>query len=128
MTLRPVHYVRLYADDHGVSHFDDAELGLSEVEYAPPAPPYLVSEREVATGVVMTTLPTGWFGDWHPSPRLQWWFQLSGELEVEAGDGEVRRLGPGAIVRVEDTAGQGHRTRVVGDQSVQAVYVHLTGP
>jgi quercetin dioxygenase-like cupin family protein len=118
-------YVRLHADADGVSHFEDAEVALSESAYAPPAPPYFVSDREGASGVVMTMLPPGWFGDWHPSPRLQWWFQLSGELEVETGDGEKRRLGAGAIVRVEDTTGRGHTTRVIGDEPVRAVYVHL---
>ena len=120
-----MNYVRLYADADGVSHFEDAAVALAESAYAPPAPPYFISAREDATGVVMTTLPAGWFGDWHPSPRLQWWFQLSGELEVEVGDGEKRRLGPGAIVRVEDTTGRGHTTRVIGDEPVLAVYVHL---
>ncbi len=118
-------YIRLYADAEGISHFEDAEVVLTESAYAPPAPPFFVSTREAATGLAMTTLPAGWFGDWHPSPRLQWWFQLSGELEVEAGDGEKLRLGPGSIVRVEDTTGRGHTTRVIGDASVHAVYVHL---
>jgi quercetin dioxygenase-like cupin family protein len=120
-------YNRLYADADGVSHFEDADVTLGEVAYAPPAPAFFVSATEVATGVAMTTLPAGWFGDWHPSPRLQWWFQLAGELEVEVGDGEKRRLGPGDIVRVEDTTGRGHTTRVIGDQPVRAVYVHLPG-
>ena len=120
-----MNFVRLYVDSDGISHFRDAAVDLSEVPYAPPAPPYLVSAREDATGVVMTMLPARWFGDWHPSPRLQWWFQLSGELEVEVGDGEKRRLGPGSIVRVEDTTGRGHTTRVIGDAPVLAVYVHL---
>ena len=120
-----MNFVRLYADAEGVSHFEDADLALTESAYAPPAPPYFVSAREDATGVVMTTLPVGWFGDWHPTPRLQWWFQLSGELEVEVGDGEKRSLGPGSIVRVEDTTGHGHTTRVIGVAPVLAVYVHL---
>ena len=118
-------FIRLYADSAGVSHFEDAEVSLNELPYAPPAPPYFVSPREGASGLVMAMLPAGWFGDWHPSPRLQWWFQLSGQLEVGTGDGEKRRLGPGAIVRVEDTTGGGHTTRVLGNEPVHAVYVHL---
>jgi quercetin dioxygenase-like cupin family protein len=120
-----MNFVRLYADAEGISHFKDAEVVLTESAYAPPAPPFFVSTGEAATGLAMTTLPAGWFGDWHPSPRLQWWFQLSGELEVETGDGEKRRLGAGSIVRVEDTTGRGHTTRVIGDAPVHAVYVHL---
>ncbi|HEX5140579.1 MAG TPA: cupin domain-containing protein [Dehalococcoidia bacterium] len=120
-----MHYTRLYTGSDGLSHFGDAEVPLSEAAYAPPAPPYFVSSQEPASAVVMTALPPGWFGDWHPSPVLQWWFQLSGELEVQTGDGETRRFVAGSIVRVEDTTGRGHTTRVIGAETVRAVYVHL---
>ena len=118
-------YTRLYAGADGVSHFEDCDAVLTEAAYAPPAPPFSVSTPETALAVMMTVLPAGWSGDWHPSPRLQWWFQLAGELEVETGDGEKRRFVAGSIVRVEDTNGPGHRTRVAGDAEVRAVYVHL---
>jgi len=32
------------------------------------------------------------------------------------GDGTVTRLGPGDVLLAEDLTGQGHITRVVGDQ------------
>jgi quercetin dioxygenase-like cupin family protein len=118
-------YTRIYADLDGASHFADGTVDLQEVAYAPPAPPYFVSSPEDASAVVMTTIPPGWVGDWHPSPLLQWWFQLGGELEVEVSDGEKRRFVAGSIVRVEDTTGTGHVTRVVGDGPVHAVYVQL---
>jgi hypothetical protein len=120
-----MHYTRLYADRDGVSHFADAEFALAEKSYAPPAPPFSVSQTEAANGVAVTELPPGWVGDWHPTPKLQWWFQLAGEIEVEAGDGEKRRFTSGSIVRVEDTTGRGHVTRVLGAHHVRAVYVHL---
>ena len=53
--------------------------------------------------------------------------QPRGYLEVEVADGEVRRLGPGDIVLVEDLAGTGHITRVVGDGPSTGVFVHLAG-
>jgi hypothetical protein len=120
-----VHYTRIFADADGESHFEDVEVRLSGSAYAPPAPPYFVSQQTPASGVVMTMLPSGWHGDWHPSPRLQWWFQLSGELDVRTSDGDSRRFGPGAIVRVEDTGGRGHTTTVLGSEAVRAVYVHI---
>jgi hypothetical protein len=120
-----VRYTRLYASPDGESHFEELDVDLAEVPYAPPAPPYFVSEATPATGVVMTTLPPGWFGDWHPSPRLQWWFQLGGELAVHTSDGDSRLFGPGSIVRVEDTTGRGHTTRVTSAEPVLAVYVHI---
>ena len=120
-----MHYTRLYADEEGVSHFADGDISLNETAYAPPAPPYLLSDLEAAKAVAVTEIPAGWVGDWHPSPRLQWWFQLSGEVEVEVGDGEKRRFRAGDIVRVEDTKGRGHITRVVSAEAVRAVYVQL---
>ena len=51
--------------------------------------------------------------------------QIAGELEVEAGDGERRRFGPGSVVLLEDVSGKGHFTRVVGHGSAGGVFVQL---
>jgi len=40
-------------------------------------------------------------------------------------DGTVRRSGPGAVALLEDTTGQGHITRVIGDEAVEALVVPL---
>ena len=66
-----------------------------------------------------------WYGDWHPAPRRQFLVYIAGEMEAEASDGEVRRLGPGSIALVEDTTGKGHRSRVVGATEVINVIVQL---
>ena len=118
-------YTRLYSDRVGESHFEDVEVELREAAYAPPAPTFSVSDATPASAVVMTSLPCGWYGDWHPTPRLQWWLQLGGELEVATSDGETRRFVAGSMVRVEDTTGRGHTTRVISDEDVVAVYVHI---
>jgi hypothetical protein len=31
------------------------------------------------------------------------------------------------VVRLEDTTGRGHTTRVIGDEDVVAVYAHIPG-
>jgi hypothetical protein len=41
---------------------------------------------------------------------------LSGETEIEIGDGTKRRFGPGDILLADDTSGQGHISRDVGAQ------------
>ena len=48
--------------------------------------------------------------------RRQYSIALSGSAEIEVGDGTVARVGPGDVVLAEDLTGQGHVTRVVGDQ------------
>ena len=118
-------HVRLYADAAGASHFDDRELALASVDFAPPAPPLDVSAPEAASRFLFLSAPVGWAGEWHPVPRRQWMLYLAGEIEVEASNGEVRRFGPGSVTLVEDTTGTGHRSRVVGDAAALLAVVQL---
>ena len=121
----PLHYVRIYSDSNGQSHFGEVEATFQLVDYAPPAPPISVSEDLGAEGVSFISSPSGWFGDWHPAPRRQFTFMLAGELEAEVSDGEVRIFKPGDIVLVEDTTGQGHISRVVSKERVYLAVVPL---
>jgi len=122
-----VNYVRISADESGDTHFDDAAIGLTLAGFAPPAPPLLLSEVMPATGCIFISFPVGWVGEWHPSPRSQWFLFLAGEVEAETGDGERRRFGAGSAVLLEDTLGKGHRSWTVGDTDALAVAVQLPG-
>jgi hypothetical protein len=119
--------VRIFSDTAGESHFDDVEIELVETSYAPPAPPFFVSLPFPSTSTLFASMSPGWFGDWHPTPRRQFWLQFSGLLEVEVSDGAKRQLGPGSVGLVEDIAGRGHRTRVLGDSAVTGVFTQLAG-
>ena len=118
-------YTRIYADANGESHFEDVEIQFQQVDFAPPAPPVNLSPFSPATQYGLFAVSTDWYGDWHPTPQRQIFFSLSGEVEVEVGDGEVRRFGPGSITLLEDTTGKGHRTRVVGMDDVLLAVVQL---
>lgn len=120
-----VKIIRIWTDDAGISHFEDVEIELESVDYAPPAPPLDVSAPIPAERALLFEFPAGWFGDWHPSPRRQLYFNLGGRLEVEVGDGEVRQIGPGDVVLLEDLTGAGHVTRVMGEEHSTGVFVHL---
>jgi hypothetical protein len=117
--------VRLYADAKGESHFADEEMALNSVNFAPPAPPVDVSAFTPAKHFVLLQTAPGWFGDWHPTQYRQFFFFLSGEVDVQASDGDVRRFGPGSVVLVEDTTGKGHTTRVATDGPWIAAVVQL---
>ncbi len=117
--------VHLYADRQGESHFTDMDHDQTEVGYAPPAPPFLMSQTYPASAVVLATLPVGWWGDWHPTPVRQLFLQHSGVLDVAVSDGESRRMEAGAVVLLEDVIGKGHTTRVVGDEPVECTFVRL---
>lgn len=118
-------YVRLYTDRAGESHFEDVEVILSLVNFAPPAPPIQVSAFTPATQFGFLSSPPGWYGDWHPTPQRQIIFYLAGEIEAEVSDGEIRHFGPGSVTLVEDTTGKGHRSRVVGSDDVVLAVVQL---
>ncbi|MCA1646650.1 MAG: cupin domain-containing protein [Chloroflexi bacterium] len=118
-------YVRVYAEATGESHFEDLEMALTPVDFAPPAPPINVSAFAPAAAYGFLSSPPGWDGGWHPTPARQILFYLSGEIEAEASDGEVRRFGPGSVTLVEDTSGKGHTSRVVGDTDVLLAVVQL---
>jgi hypothetical protein len=117
-------YVRLYADETGNSHIQsDLRVPVTQTNFVPPAPAIFVSAVEPASGYAFLIVPPGYFGDWHPSPKRQWILFLSGRMEFEVGNGE-RYLGqPGAAILLEDTAGQGHRSRVLGDEPAIMVAV-----
>ena len=117
--------VRIHSDSEGHSHFEDIDVGLQSVAYAPPAPAVDVSQPLDASRTVLCRVPAGWYGDWHPTPRRQLYFHLSGRLEVHVADGETRHFEAGDIVLVEDVAGSGHTTRVIGDGPATGAFVHL---
>ncbi len=64
-------------------------------------------------------------GPFHPAPKRQFGVLIEGELEVTAGDGEVRTFKAGEVRFLEDTFGKGHQTKVVGDRDVLNAIVQL---
>lgn len=65
--------------------------------------------------------------DWHRGSTAGLSIVISGAWEIEAGDGQKRRLGTGSILAVLDTTGQGHRSRVLGDEPCVVLGVALEG-
>jgi len=112
-------------DADGETHFAEAEVDLPSTAFAPPALPFNVSAPIAAAQFVFVTLRVGWIGDWHPAPRVQYWLQFTGQVEVGVSDGETRRFGPGEVVLLEDVDCKGHSTRVIGDVEVRAAFVQV---
>ena len=108
-------YVRVYTGDDGKSHIED---------FDPPFEPFVDVEgaygdgtpMENATGITIRRGAPGYFLDYHTAPRRQYTVTLSGEVEIATGDGTVRRCGPGDVLLAEDLTGEGHTTRVVGQE------------
>jgi quercetin dioxygenase-like cupin family protein len=118
-------YAIVYTDSIGESHFRDAEISLHSVNFAPPAPPVMLSEYLDVGKMVFFSIPAGWFGDWHPTPKKQFFCCLQGQAEIVVGDGETRCFRAGDVFFLEDTSGRGHTTRVISSDAFVAVVVQL---
>jgi len=112
-------YVRIFADEKGVSRFEDCHSDLALGYAVPPAEPLFSGEFAKAGRCFWIGAPPSWDGHApHPVPRRQIFVTVSGEYEVSVGDGTTRRFPPGAVLVLEDTTGMGHSTRVVSTQEV----------
>ncbi|MHB8574198.1 MAG: cupin domain-containing protein [Dehalococcoidia bacterium] len=125
-----MHYLRLYTTPDGESHFDDSEV-TTAVSAGPDIGAALRSDPIAATAVLFVDNPVpgdeaaGEWLAWHATAGRGFMVRLTGELEVQASDGEIRRLGPGSVLLGEDTAGRGHRARRLGSVAIQNVWITL---
>jgi hypothetical protein len=106
---------RVYSGSDGQSHIAEMSLAMKpfvDIEGAHGE----TTEIQSVTGIAFRVAPPGHVLGWHCAPRRQYSIALSGSAEIEVGDGTVARIGPGDVVLAEDLTGQGHVTRVVGDQ------------
>src|SRR5450631_1749234 len=75
-------------------------------------PPLRLTETLAATGCNICRVPAGMgVVDWHNPPRRELVIWLTGEVEFETSDGDIRRLAAGSIVLAEDRTGKGHISR-----------------
>ena len=119
-------YVRLFADQLGESHFEDVDVDLVPIDFAPPAAPLHVAGLFQAEKCGFVGAYPDWQGQTpHPSPRRQLFCNLRGEYEVTASDGVIRRFPAGSVLLLEDTTGKGHSTRLIGDEDALLVSVTL---
>ena len=116
-----MHYFRVYTDADGETHFEDIDVALVESRGGSS-----LSALYPATGVIFRRTAPDLFIDWHTAPRRQFVVTLSGEGEVEASDGEVRRIGPGTVMLAEDVTGKGHITR--GDGIAERLSLFIPVP
>jgi hypothetical protein len=115
-----VKVTRVFTGEDGESHFADLELPLADAGEIG-----RLSEPWRATGVIFRETGGDYDFGWHNAPRRQFVIMLDGAVEIEVGDGEVRRLGPGEILLVEDTTGRGHTSRAVEGQPRRSIFVTL---
>jgi hypothetical protein len=102
--------VRLYTGSDQKSHFEEVELKFGGNQ------PMLTTDPRSATGAIFRCAPAGLFLERHPAPRRQFLVTLSGSWEIEAGNGVKRVFKTGDVMLADDTSGEGHTSRVLGNE------------
>lgn len=112
--------IRIYAGPDGQSHFEEIEPRFEAVGDKSER-----AELVPGSGIVIRRFDPTRSNPWHHAPGRAAVFTLSGAVDIEIGDGTVRRLGPGDILIAEDLTGQGHGTREVGPEPRVSIFVPL---
>jgi hypothetical protein len=104
--------LRIYADANGETHMQEIDMALLPKTLFKDNPPLCLSDTLPASGIHFCRVPSG-MGEvsWHNPPRRMLVIWLTGEVEFETSDGDIRRVAAGGAVLAEDTTGRGHISR-----------------
>jgi len=111
---------RIYSGDDGESHFEDVEIPLQDRGVIG-----AVSTLQPATGIAFRETEGSYDFGFHNAPRRQYIINLDAAVELEAGDGTRRVIGPGEILLAEDLTGRGHISRAVDGRPRRSLVVTL---
>ena len=109
---------RLFTGSDQKSHFEELELKFSGDQ------PLLTTDARAASSAVFRSAPVGLFLERHPAPRRQFLVTLSGCWEIAASNSVKRAVKTGDVMLVDDTSGEGHTSRVLGNEP----HVFMTVP
>ena len=112
--------IRIHTGSDGKSHFQEIVPKLE-----PRGDKSETAELIPGSGIIVRRFEPTRSNPWHHAPGRYAVFTLAGAVDIEIGDGTVRRLGPGDILIAEDLTGQGHATREVGPEARVSVFVPL---
>ena len=120
-----MNYLHIYAGADGESHFEDGQVPMEATVVLPDVPPWeTTSPTPCGSYIFIRRSEEAGPNDFHVVPQRQLVVRLTGDAELQASDGETRRVGPGMILLAEDTTGKGHRTvRAWGEST--AVIIRL---
>jgi hypothetical protein len=121
-----MHYVRIYADEGGETHFEDVTLPTERRQSPASSSLEDLTAPLSVSSVYFRTVVVDHPPEPHPAPCRQLVVQVAGEVEIEVSDGEVRRFGPGTVVLAEDVTGKGHQTRPVGETIRETLLIPLS--
>ncbi len=111
---------RIYTGPGGKSLFGEIEFPLKDAGKIG-----MLSDVEEATGIIFRETSGDYDYDWHNTPRRQYVIILEGGVDFTVSGGETRRFSAGDVVLLEDTTGDGHRSKAVDGQMRKSIFVTL---
>ncbi len=121
-------FVRIYTGDDGYTHFEDGYHQYEDpAAHGAPVARGLSAVSASAGPVNAATFRKAALGNTskHAAPRKQYAVILTGSVVIQTGDGEERKFGPGQVLLIEDTTGEGHLSTFSGDEPCTFMTVHL---
>ena len=112
--------MRIFTGKDGQSHFEDVHP-----RFEPRGDQSETAELIPGSGIIIRRFDPKRMNPWHNAPGHYVVFTVSGAVDIEIGDGTVKRLGPGDILIAEDLTGRGHITREVGPVPRVSIFVPL---
>src|SRR4029434_10726774 len=97
--------VRIYAGSDGQSHFEEITP-----KYESRGDKSETAELIPGSGIIIRRFDPARSNPWHHAPGRYAVFTLSGAVDIEIGDGTVKRLGSGDILIAEGLTRPGHAT------------------
>lgn len=119
-------YARVFADDAGGTRLEELTIEFDRELAAPPAQPLrfasLVALFGAPLDVMLVTGNASWAGaEPHPAPARLLFAILAGEWQVTVDGGLTRSFRAGELILFEDTAGRGHSSHLLADDSLALV-------
>ncbi|MFM9972249.1 MAG: hypothetical protein ACKVQK_28030 [Burkholderiales bacterium] len=111
--------IRIFTGPDGKSRQEPLDVSLKTAKYGS------VSNLFSGPGMEIHRQSPGSSASWHNAPKRQLIATISGEAEIETGDGKVLKSKPGVIHLVEDVTGQGHITRITGTEDRISLFMPL---
>jgi hypothetical protein len=112
----------MYADEQGETHFEDVEVPLINRSASGSSQ---ISDLMKVTGIMFRRTGEDYDLDFHRAPRRQFIVNLTGGVELEVSDGEVRRFPPGSIILAEDTTGKGHKSKAIDHKERLSLFIPI---
>ena len=115
---KPVTITRIFNGPDNLAHSEEVEMKFTNE----------VSKLLQVTGAELHRGAPGRVSDWHRGPSHRYVITMSGRGELEVAGGKKIPVEPGHIELIEDTAGKGHITRVIGGEDRVTLHLLIGDP